>query len=279
MRTEPLLIEADALLARGRADNAANLLAPYVGREPGDIGGWHRMARARLELGDAHGALRAAGAAWQLDPDGAESLFWVSRACTALGEHAEAIEAAYAACQDDPGNPRLHNRLGEAQLAAGLVADAAEGLRIAVDLAGYDPDLYVTYGLALFAGGRPLSAREAVGRALALNPEHAGARSALTRFEQAMRGVVDAPTLAQAVDDFTESLLVRPGDHLAVRLSPRRDALGYVARVTMIWFLAAFCVSAALNVTGFVAVPDDFYFGLLCATAGAGLIHHFARRT
>lgn len=278
MRTEPLLIEADALLARGRADNAATLLAPFVGREPGNVGAWHRMARARLELGDAPGALRAAGAAWQLDPDGAESLYWVSRACTALGEHDEAIEAAYAACRDDPGNPRLHNRLGEAQLAAGRVADAAQNLRIAIELAGYDPDLYVTYGLALFACGRPLTARESVAHALTLDPEHAGARAALTRFETAMRGVVDAPTLAQAADDFAESLLIRPGDHRAPRRSPRRDALGHVARVSMIWFLAAFCLSAALDVTGFAAVPENLYFGLLCATAGAGLIHHFTRR-
>ncbi|MEU4427567.1 tetratricopeptide repeat protein [Actinoplanes sp. NPDC024001] len=277
MSTEPLLIEADALLARGRAGNAATLLAPYVGREPGNIGAWHRMARARLDLGDAQGALRAAGAAWQLDPDGAESLFWVSRACTALGEHPEAIEAAFAACQDDPGNPRLHNRLAEAQLAAGRAADAAEGLRIAIELAAYDPDLYVTYGLALFAAGRPLTAREAVIRALTIDPGHTGARTALHRLEQAMRGVVDAPTLAQAADDFAESLRVRPGDHLTARRSPRRDALNHVARVSMIWFLAAFFGVAAVDVTGFAAVPDNIYFGLLCATTGAGLIHHFTR--
>ncbi|WP_328469791.1 tetratricopeptide repeat protein [Actinoplanes sp. NBC_00393] len=277
MPTEPLLIEADALLARGRAGNAANLLAPFVGREPGNIGAWHRMARARLDLGDAPGALRAAGAAWQLDPDGAEALFWVSRACTALGEHAEAIESAYGACQDDPGNPRMHNRLAEAQLAAGLTADAAEGLRIAVELAGYDPDLYVTYGLALFAIGRPLSAREAVARALNLDPEHAGARTALSRIEAAMRGVVDAPSLAQAADDFAESLRVHPGSHLVTRPSQRRDALAHVARVSMIWFLAAFGVVAALDVTSLVTVPENIYFGLLCATTGAGLVHHFTR--
>ncbi|MFC7533331.1 tetratricopeptide repeat protein [Actinoplanes sp. GCM10030250] len=278
MRTEPLLIEADALLARGRAHNAANLLAPFVGREPGNIAAWHRMARARLDLGDPRGALRAAGAAWQLDPDGAESLFWVSRACTALGEHAEAIESAYAACQDDPGNPRLHNRLAEARLAAGQTAEAAEGLRIAVEFAGYDADLYVTYALALFAIGRPLSAREAVMKAFSLAPEHTGAQLALSRFESAMRGVTDAPSLAVASDDFADSLRIQPSGHLGVRIPPTRDALAYVARVSTIWFLAAFCAVAVLDITGFVLAETSVYLGLLTAAASTTLAARLLHR-
>ncbi|MEV6304682.1 tetratricopeptide repeat protein [Actinoplanes sp. NPDC051861] len=277
MRTEPVLIEADALLERGRAHNAANLLAPFVAGEPENVGAWHRMARARLDLGDPQGALRAAGAAWQLDPDGAESLFWVSRACTALGEHPEAIESAYAACQDDPGNPRLHNRLGEARLAAGQTAEAAEGLRVAVEFAGYDADLYVTYALALFAIGRPLSSREALTKALSLDPAHIGAQAALVRFENAMRGVIDAPTLAVAADEFAETLRVQPRGHLGVRRAPVREAVAYVARVSLVWFLAAFCLVAALDVTGFVVVENSIYVGLMCATVGAGLIERFSR--
>lgn len=270
----PILDEADALLALGRAGDVVDLLAPHVGREPEHVGAWHRMARARLELGDPQGALRAAWAAWQQDPDGTESLYWISLACTATGDHAEAIETAATACRQDPGNPRLHNRLGEAQLADGRVADALANLQVAVQLAGDDADLHVTYAVALFAAGRPLSAREAAGRALALDPQHAGARATLARFGTAMRGVVDAPTLAEAADTFAASLLVRPGTSRRPSRHAARDALAYAMRVSFAWFLAALLGVGALDVTGLVVVPGSLYLTLLC---GAGMFAVVAR--
>jgi tetratricopeptide (TPR) repeat protein len=277
VRTEPLLAEADALLARGRAHNAERLLAPFVGREPENVGAWHRMARARLALDDLTGALLAAQAAWHLDPYDAESLFWLSCARSRLADHAEAIAAAAAACREDPGNPRLHNRLAEAQLAAGLPTDAAEGLRCVADLAGYDADLQVTYGLALFAIGRPLSAREAVGRALAIDFGHAGARAALKAFEKAMSTAIDAASLALAADDFAESLRIHPGQAARRRTGAGRDALGHVARVAVVWFLAALAGVGILEATGLLVAPSGLYLTLLCAAGTAGCVSALAR--
>ncbi|MEV4278125.1 tetratricopeptide repeat protein [Actinoplanes xinjiangensis] len=284
MRTEPLpsaadalLAEADALLARGRGRNAERLLTPFVGREPENAGAWQRMARARLDLGDLPGALLAAQAAWHLDPYGVESLFWLSQARSRLGDHAEAIAAAAAACREDPGNPRLHNRLAEAQLAAGLPTDAAEGLRCMADMARYDADLHVTYGMALFAIGRPLSAREALGRALAIDFGHAGARAALRRFDQAMSTAIDAASLALAADEFAESLRVHPGRPTPRRPGPGRDALGYVARVALAWFLAAIAGVGILEVTGLLVAPTSLYLALFCAAGAAGCVSALAR--
>ena len=264
----PLLAEADALLARGRAHQAQRLLVPFVGREPEHVGAWHRMARARLDLDDPTGALLAAQAAWHLEPYGTESLYWLSRARSRAGDHAEAIAAAAAACREDPGNPRLHNRLAEAQLAAGLPADAAEGLRSVADLAGYDADLLVTYGLALFAIGRPLSAREAVGRALTIDFGHRGARAALKSFETAMSSAVDAASLAQAADEFAESLRIHPGRQTGAA----RDALAHVARVAVLWFLAALTGVGLLEMTGLLTAPASAYLALVCAVGAAGCV-------
>ncbi|MEU4164863.1 tetratricopeptide repeat protein [Actinoplanes sp. NPDC026670] len=277
MRTEPLLAEADALLARGRAHNAERLLAPFVGREPENVGAWHRMARARLDLDDLDGALLAAQAAWHLDPYGVESLFWLSQARSRLGDHAEAIAAAAAACREDPGNPRLHNRLAEAQLAAGLPTDAAEGLRVVADMARYDADLYVTFGLALFAIGRPLSAREALGHALAIDFGHAGARAALRKFDRAMSTAIDAASLALAADDFAESLRIHPGRRPARRPGPGREALGHVARVSLVWFLAAIAGVGILEATGLLVAPTSLYLTLFCAAGAAGCVSTLAR--
>jgi tetratricopeptide (TPR) repeat protein len=275
--TEPLLAEADALLARGRAHNAERLLAPFVGREPENVGAWHRMARARLDLDDLHGALLAAQAAWHLDPYGTESLFWLSHSRSRLGDHAEAIAAAAAACREDPGNPRLHNRLAEAQLAAGLPTDAAEGLRCVADMARYDADLHVTYGLALFAIGRPLSAREALGRALAIDFGHAGARAALKKFDRAMSTAIDAASLALAADDFAESLRIHPGGPSTRRPGPARDALGHVARVALVWFLAAIAGVGILEATGLLVAPTSLYLTLFCAAGTAGCVSNLSR--
>ncbi|GAA1610167.1 tetratricopeptide repeat protein [Actinoplanes couchii] len=272
MQTELLLAEADALLARGRAHNAARLLTPFVGREPENVGGWQRMARARLDLGDPAEALVAAQAAWHLDPYGTESLHWLSAAHSHLGDHAEAIAAAAAACREDPGNPRLHNRLAQAQLAAGLPTDAAEGLRCVVDMAGWDADLMVTYGMALFAIGRPLSAREAVGRALAIDFGHAGARSALHAFAAAMSTAVDAASLALAADDYAESLRIHPGRPPLRRPGAVRSATGYVARMTLSWFLAVLAGAGLLDAAGLLTVPSSLYVALLCAAGTAGCV-------
>ncbi|WP_436520267.1 tetratricopeptide repeat protein [Actinoplanes sp. HUAS TT8] len=272
MRTEPLLSQADDLLARGRAANAANLLAPIVGRQPENVDAWHRMARAHLAMGDFDAALRAARAAWHFDPHGPETLYWVSRAATELGRHREAIDAALDACREDPGNPRLHNRLADAQLAAGRVGDALDGLKMAVELAGYDADLHVTHGRALFAAGRPLSARESIGRALALEPGHAGAHRTLALFEIAMESVVDASSLAQAADEFAESLRVGPHGRVDERALLARDAMGYAARVTLTWCLIALLALGVLSATSLVTVPAGLYLALLClgATAACG---------
>ena len=272
MQTELLLAEADALLARGRAHNAERLLAPFVGREPENIEAWHRMARARLDLADPGGALLAAEAAWHLDPYGAESLFWLSRVRSRLGDHTDAIAAAAAACREDPGNPRLHNRLAEAQLAAGLPTDAVEGLRCVVDLAGYDPDLLVTYGQALFAIGRPLSAREALGRALAIDFGHAGARAALRAFEKSMSTAIDAASLALAADEFAESLRIHPGQPARPRPGTSRSVTGHIAGVALIWFLGVLALAGILEAVGLMTVPLSLYVALLCAAGMSGCV-------
>jgi tetratricopeptide (TPR) repeat protein len=269
VRTEPLLSQADDLLARGRAATAADLLAPIVGRQPENVDAWQRMARARLEMGDLDGALASATAAWQLDPHGPETLFWLSRTATELGRHREAIDAASAACREDPGNPRLHNRLAQAQLAGGRVGDALDGLKIAIELAGYDAELHVTLGRAMFAAGRPLTARESVNRALSLEPGHHGAHRTLALFEIAMQSVVDASSLAQAADEFAESMRIGPDGRVDERAILARDALGYAARVTLTWCLIFLLALGVLSATKLVAVPAGLYLALLCLGGAA----------
>jgi Flp pilus assembly protein TadD len=266
VRTDLVLDQADDLLHHGRAGRAATLLTPVVGREPDNVGAWQLMTRARLQLGQLDQALVAARSALRADPRAAESLYWVSAAYTALGRHDLAIAAASTACAEDPGNPRLAERRGRALLAAGRTGDAELILRTAVEFAHYDAALHVAHGIALFAVGRPLSAREAYGRALRLEPGNARARTELRRLTRAERSIVDAGSLVRVTDDFAESLRIRAGGR---RTPVQAGILRHFAAVVLVVCLAALIVLGVVGLTGGAEVPAALTGALLCACAGA----------
>ena len=277
MRTDLLLDRADDLLDGGRAGQAASLLAPVVGEEPGNVAAWLLLARARLALGQPDLALAAARAALRLEPRGVEPLFWVSAAYSVLGRHDLAIAAATTACGEEPGHPRLAERLGRALLAAGRAADAERTLRAAAEFAHYDADLQVAYGVALLAAGRPLGAREAHGRALRLEPGHERAEAELRRLAAAERRIVDAASLVRATDEYAESLRVPPGGR--DRSASGRDVLAHVGVVVFGVCLTAVLVLAVLGRTTAAEVPVPLMAALLCAAGSAVCATMLARRT
>jgi Flp pilus assembly protein TadD len=264
-----VLDQADDLLHHGRAGKAATLLTPVVGQEPDNVGAWQLMARARLQLGQFDQALAAARAALRVDPQGLESLYWVSAAYTALGRHDLAIAAATTACAEDPGNPRLAERRGRALLAAGRVGDAELVLRSAVEFAHYDPALHIVHGIALFAAGRPLSAREAYGRALRLDPANTRAHAELRRLTQAERSIVDAASLVRVTDDFAESLRIRAGGR---RTAAQSGVLRHFAAVVLVVCAVALVVLGAVGLSRAAVVPGALIVTLLCATVSAACV-------
>lgn len=267
VRTDLLLGQADDLLHRGRAGRAATLLTPVVGEEPGNVDAWLLLARAQLALRRPAAALDSARAALRLDPHGLETLYWVSAAYTATGRHDLAIAAASRACVEDPGNPRLIERHGRALLAAGRLAEAERVLAAGVEYAHYDAGLQVAYGMALFAVGRPLSAREAYGQALALEPGHPQAQIELRRLTVAEQRIVDAATLAGVSDDFAESLRVPAGGR-----SPAADGRGALAHVATVAFavcLTAVLVLAVVDRLTPVEVPASLTLTMLCVAGSA----------
>jgi Flp pilus assembly protein TadD len=264
VRTELLLGQADDLLHSGRAGKAATLLAPVVGEEPGNVDAWLLLARARLALRDPAAALAAARRALHLEPRGLEALYWVSASYTAVGRHDLAMATAVTACAEDPGNPRLLERHGRALLASGRTAEAERVLTAGVEFAHYDADLHVAHGTALFAAGRPLSAREAYGRALALTPGHARAEAELRRLAVAEQRIVDAESLVRVTDDFAESLRIPAGGP-----RPTPDGRGALAHLTSVAFavcLAALMVLGILDRLTPLDVPRALILSLLCAT-------------
>ena len=277
MRTDLLLGQADDLLHRGRAGQAATLLAPVVGADPANVAAWLLLARAELALRRPSRALDAARHALRLEPRGTEPLYLVSVAYSALGRHDLAIAAATTGCGEDPGNPRLAERHGRALLAAGRTGDALLVLSAAAEFAHYDADLHVAHGVALFAAGRPLSAREAHGRAMLIDPSHARAQAELRRLAAAEQRIVDAESLVRAADEYAESLRVPAGG--LPRASARGDVLAHLAAVVLGVCLVAVLVLGVLNQTTSVAVPVPLALALLCVAGAAACVTALARRT
>jgi tetratricopeptide (TPR) repeat protein len=267
VHTHLLLDRADDLLHRGRPGQAATLLAPVVGEEPGNVDAWLLLARAHLALRRPGPALEAARSALKVEPRGLEPLYWVSVAYTTLGRHEPAIAAAVTASSEDPGNPRLAERHGRALLAAGRVAEAERILAAGAEFAHYDADLQVAHGIALFAAGRPLSAREAYGRALLIDPAHPRAQAELRRLAAAERRIVDAGTLVRVTDDFAESLRVPAGGDRPVATG--RGVPAHLAAVVFAVCLVALLALGVLDRAAGVAVPLPLSLALLCAAGSA----------
>ncbi|MCU7722443.1 tetratricopeptide repeat protein [Actinoplanes sp. KI2] len=276
MRTELLLDQAGDLLHRGQAGQAVTMLAPFVGEQPGNVDAWLLLARAHVELGRPAVALDCAQAALRLDPHSVEPLYWVSAAYTATGRHEPAIAAASRACVEDPGNPRLIERHGRALLAAGRLTKAERVLAAGVEFAHYDPGLHVAYGMALFAGGRPLSAREAYGRAVAIDPGYLPAKAQLDLLAEAERRIVDAETLIEVTDEYAESLRVPAGGHRPATAG--RGALAHVATVAVAVCLAAVLGLAVLGRLAPGDVPVSLTLGVLCAAGSAACAAALIRR-
>ncbi|MEU4238251.1 tetratricopeptide repeat protein [Actinoplanes sp. NPDC026619] len=277
MHTELLLDQAGDLLNGGRAGQAATLLAPVVGEEPGNTEAWLLLARAHLELRQPAAALDAARHALQLEPNGIEALYWVSAAYTASGRHEMAVTAAVAGCAEDPGNPRLIERHGRALLAAGRVSEAERVLIAGAEFAHYDADLHVALGVALFAAGRPLSAREAHGRALTLEPAHARAEGELRRITAAEQKIVDAESLIRVTDEFAESLRI-PAGGIGAAPAPATGVLAHLSTVVFAVCLVALMVLGLLDRMTSFAAPWTLTLALLCAAGSAACVILLARR-
>jgi Flp pilus assembly protein TadD len=275
--TDALLNRADDLLHHGRAGQAATLLTPVVGDEPGNVGAWLLLARAHLALRSTGPALDAARAALRLEPAGLEPLYWVSVAYTAHGRHDLAIAAAVTACGEDPGNPRLSERHGRALLAAGRAGEAVRVLAAGSEFAHYDAALHVAHGVALFAAGRPLSARAAYTQALRLDPEHEGARSELRRLAAAESRIVDAESLVRVTDEFAESLRV-PAGGLRPGPAAARGALAHLSSVVFAVCLVAVLALVVLDRCTALPVPLPLTLALLCAAASAACVTVLTRR-
>jgi tetratricopeptide (TPR) repeat protein len=204
-----ILGEVRALLALGRAAEAAQQAETLVLVSPDDVESLVAVARARLAAGMADNARLTLRQARQLEPGRADLLQLEASIAAHLGDVEGAVEACQAALQLDAAVPQAWRDLGrleeqrenwmgarmayqkaidllptymEAALALGDLLRRIEAPAIAVEylinllmLEPWDLDALLLLARSLLDDGRPDKAIEALDRVLKFDPDHDGA--------------------------------------------------------------------------------------------------------
>jgi tetratricopeptide (TPR) repeat protein len=129
-----LLALANALLAAGQLEEAADAALDLIAATPLDARGWIVLARARLTQERPADALEASERALAVDPDSADAAGLRSVALLRLGRREEAARSSGEAVAREPDSAVAHNVRGWALLHAGdadgSLAHFREALRL-----------------------------------------------------------------------------------------------------------------------------------------------------
>lgn len=203
---------AAALLELGRADEALQMVAPFVATSQDPTA--HAVAVvALMDLGRPVDAARAADAAMEACGPVPELARVASYAYRDAGAPVKGVAVARAGVEQAPEWVPGLLALIEAELAVGHRAEAQAGLSTALALAPDSPSLrLVAADVALASGDRKL-AREHCLEALHLDPTNASALRGLGLLDEQRNRI------ARAASWYAMALRLRPGDEeLATRV-------------------------------------------------------------
>ncbi|MFI1989457.1 tetratricopeptide repeat protein [Actinoplanes sp. NPDC020271] len=131
----PLVAAAHVAVVQLRFADAIRLLEEFLGEHPDDSRAWHRLAGARLGLGQYHLALTYAERSVALDPESPAAHRFHGLALFYLGRTIEAERSAARSIQLDPSVADAHALLAQALARLGRTEDALAAARVALALA------------------------------------------------------------------------------------------------------------------------------------------------
>lgn len=137
--------------------------------------GWRARGQARLNLGDAAGAMEDFAAGLKAAPGSVEILSARAEAYITLNRVPEAMKDFDALVKARPGDPEPWLRRGMAQGIYGDREAAVKDLSRALELGAADPMAYAVRGTMLLFLGRPDEAAGDLDKATSLNPDLAEA--------------------------------------------------------------------------------------------------------
>ncbi len=183
-----------ALWKSGRLDEAAAAMEESAKLGPDSIKTLVNLARIRNDQGDFEGALEAARAGLESDPQDASAHFLEGRSLLNLGRVDQAVSSLTASLAIDPDNGHVQNLYGLALMRQGHLGQAVASFERASEL---EADLaYVrnNLGMALELSGRTADAAAAYRRGVDLDPGHGKVAANLARLEPTLAGGAADPT-------------------------------------------------------------------------------------
>ncbi|GIE63550.1 tetratricopeptide (TPR) repeat protein [Actinoplanes octamycinicus] len=135
----PLIAAAHVAVHEERFTDAIGMLEEFLREHPADVRGWHRLAGARVGLGDFGAALADADRSVALDPESAPAHRMRGIALLFLNRPAEAEQAATRSLELDPGAADAHALLAETLRLQGRAEDALTAARAALAIAPGHP--------------------------------------------------------------------------------------------------------------------------------------------
>jgi len=158
--------------ARKSYDQALSL-QPDMAEVWNSLGSLHQQTGA---IADAEAAYRQAV---RLQPRSAEAYYNLGTILARLSQWQEAADCCQRAIKLAPGQPEPYGQLSDIYLNQNRTGDALQCLRAGLKFAPQHPELQYNLGFALSVKGELVAAKNAYILALAANPDHAAALSAL----------------------------------------------------------------------------------------------------
>jgi Flp pilus assembly protein TadD len=205
--SDPVLIDADSLSARGRTREALARLEA-VAAEARTPRQWVRLAGLLLQVGSVDEARAALDASQRLAGPASDTLALQSIIATVRNEGDTALRLARQAAELEPGSPAAHLALSYALQARFDIGAAAAEAQAAATLAPGSAIAWARLAELRLAQGAHAAAVAAAARAAALAPELSRAHSALG-FAQLAR-----LNAAGAREEFTRAITLDPSDPL-----------------------------------------------------------------
>jgi len=183
-----------ALWKSGRLNEAAAAMEESAKLGSDSIKTLVNLSRIRNEQGDFEGALEAARAGVEIDPQDASAQFLEGRSLLNLGRVDQAVSSLTASLAIDPDNGYVQNLYGLALMRQGhldqAVASFERASALEADLAYVRNNL----GMALELSGRTADAVAAYRRGVELDPGHGKVAANLARLEPTLAGGATDPT-------------------------------------------------------------------------------------
>jgi tetratricopeptide (TPR) repeat protein len=190
----------------GDLDEAENLYREHLASHVDDAQALHLLGVLLAQRGEPAEALGFIERAVALDQDSAPMRVDLGNVRMLLGQSAEAIDAYRAATDLEPANAAGWSNLGSALLAQGDLAGAREACLQGLDKKSPDPETLASLAGTLRACGAREESESACRDALALGPNHLGARQVLGHL------LLDRGEFTEALDCFRMIVDSQPGN-------------------------------------------------------------------